>query len=223
MMSSAEWIHFHDDFLRAEQATENLVGWTALIDIGATIVDGNEHGGVLDITSDAVDEGVALYQNLGIQLSGKKFFMEARVKLEDADDNQVIIGLADLTATTNPEDLWTTTPDFISFGNTVDGDATPVLKYDKDNGGPVTNTPTGTTFDFTDGVYHTIGLWYNGSSSASTTGALVAYFDGVEATRAGTLAQIPDDLPLAPFFGFMLEDDATDVMSIDYFRYAIER
>ena len=112
--------------------------------------------------------------------------------------------------------------DFIAFGNQTDGDATPILVYDKSNGGPVTNTPS-STFDFADGTWHTIALWYNGSSSASSTGALVAYVDGVEATRAGTLASIPDDLPLAPFFGLRLEDDASDVMSIDYFRYSIER
>ena len=223
MINNAEWIVFMEDFMQAEQATETISGFTSIIDAGATMVDGDEIGGVIDLTSDAADEGIALHQNLGIQLSGRKFFMEARVKITDADDGQIIIGLADLTAVTNPEDLWTTTPDFISFGNTVDGDATPVLKYDKNNGGPVTETPSGTTFDFTDNAFHTIAIWYNGATTASSTGALIAFFDGVEATRAATLGQIPDDLPLAPFIGALLEDDATDIFTIDYFRYAIER
>jgi hypothetical protein len=222
MINSAEWIVLFDDFLHAEQATEDPLLWTPLIDTGATIVDGNEHGGVRDVTSDAVDEGVACYGSLGIKLNGKRFFMEARVKLEDADDNQAIIGLSDLTTTTNPEDLWTTQPDFISFGNTVDGDATPVLKYDKNNGGPVTETPTGTSFDLTDGNWHVLAIAFNGAGTL-TDGSLKAYVDGVEAASALTEAQVPDDLPLAPFWGLMLEDDATDVMSIDYIRVVVER
>lgn len=221
MINSAEWVVFFDDFMAWEEATEDPVGWNPIIDTGATIVDGNEHGGVIDVTSDAVDEGIALHLPLSVKLNGKKFFMEARVKIEDADDGQAIIGLADLTATTNPEDLWTTTPDFISFGNTVDGDATAVLKYDKNNGGPVTETPTSGA-DFEDDTWHVIAIAYNGASTL-TDGSLKAYFDGIEVASADTEAQVPDDLPLAPFLGLMLEDDATDVLSCDYVRVVYER
>jgi len=223
MINSAEWIVFFDDFNQAEQATENQVGWTSLIDTGATIVDGDEHGGVIDISSDAADEGVALYQNLGIKLAGKKFFMEARVKVEDADDGQIVIGLTDLSSSTNPEDFYTTQSDFIAFGTHVDADATPALIYDKDNGGPVTDTPAGTTFDLSDATWHTIAIAYNGAATASSTGGFTAWVDGNLATTAATIAQIPDDLPLAPFIAAVLEDDATDIISIDYVRYAVER
>jgi hypothetical protein len=223
MVNSAEWVVFFDDFSQAEEATEDQVGWTSLIDTGATIVDGDEHGGVIDISSDAADEGVALYHNKCVKLAGKKFFMEARVKVEDADDGQIVIGLSDLSTTTNPEDLYTTQSDFLAFGTHVDADATPALIYDKNNGGPVTDTPTGATFDLSDGTWHTIAIWYNGAATADTSGALVAFVDGVEATRASTDAQIPDDLPLAPFIAAVLEDDATDIISIDYVRYAFER
>lgn len=223
MIPSAEWVVFHDDFCQAEQATENQVGWTSIIDLGATIVDGNEHGGVIDITSDAIDEGAALYHNLCVNLSGKKFFMEARVKCEDADDNQIVIGLSDLTSTTNPEDLYTTQPDFIAFGTHVDADATPALIYDKNNGGPVTDTPTGTTFDLADNTWHRLAIWYNGATTADTSGVIECYVDGALAVRSSTDAQIPDDLPLAPFVAAVLEDDATDIISIDYVRYAFQR
>jgi hypothetical protein len=222
MFSSAEWVHLFYDFTLAEEATEDQVGWTSIIDTGATIVDGVEHGGVIDVTSDAVDEGVALYLPQSVQLAGKKFFMEARVKLEDADDNQAVIGLSDLTSTTNPEDLWTTQPDFIAFGNFTDGDATPQLRYDKNNGGPVTHTPTGTSFDLTDGAYHILAISYNGGTTPADS-SLQAWVDGKLAVSATTEAQIPEDLALAPFFGLRLEDDATDVMSIDWFRFAVER
>lgn len=222
LMNSAEWVVLFDDFLQAEQATENLLGWTTITDAGATAVDGNEHGGVIDVTSDGVDEGMSFYANLGVQLNGKKFFMEARVKVEDADDNIVCIGLSDLTSTTNPEDLWTTQPDFIALGTVTDGDATPKLVYDKNNGGPVTQAATGTTYDLQDDTWHVLAISFNGATTL-TDGSLKAYLDGKEIISATTEAQVPDDLPLAPFFGFRLEDDATDVMSIDYIRVVVER
>mgnify|MGYP003118015378 FL=1 len=221
MFNSAEWIVVFDDFLQAEQATENQVGWTPIIDSGATIVDGNEHGGVIDISSDGTDEGAVMYGNLGIKLNGKRFFMEARVKVEDSDDNIVAIGLSDLTSTTNPEDLWTTQSDFIAFGSVTDGDATPKLVHDKDNGGPVTVTPE-SDFDLNDGEWHVIAIAFNGASTL-TDGSLKAYVDGVEAASATTEAQVPDDLPLAPFFGARLEDDASDIVSFDYVRIVAER
>lgn len=222
LINSAEWVVVFDDFLKSEEATEDLVGWTSIIDTGATIVDGDEHGGVIDISSDGVDEGAVLYGNLGVKLNGKRFFMEARVKVEDADDNIVAIGLSDLTSTTNPEDLWTTQPDFIAFGNITDGDATAKLFYDKNNGGPVTETPTLAAADLADATWHTIAIAFNGATTL-TDGSLKAYVDGIEVASADTEAQVPDDLPLAPFFGVRLEDEATDICSIDYVRVVVER
>jgi hypothetical protein len=223
MVNSAEWIVFFDDFTGVTSSNAPT-GWTAIIDTGATAVDGAEHGGVIDISSDGADEGVGLYLPKSIQLGGKKFFMEARVKVEDADDNIVAFGLSDLVATTDPEDLYdTSNADGISFGTTTDGDATPKLVYDKNNGGPVTNTPTGTGFDLSDATWHTLGIFYNGATTADDTGFLGAYVDGNLATSAGTDAQIPDDVPLAPFVAALVEDDATDIISIDFVRFAIQR
>lgn len=223
MVPSADWVVFMEDFIQAEQATEIWPGFTALIDAGATMIDGIDLGGVIDITSDAADEGILLYQNRGVKLSGKRFFLEARVKVTDADDTQIVIGLSNLGTLVNPEDVYTTDTDFIAYGTHVDGDATPALIYDKNNGGPVTDTPAGTTFDITDNTWHRIAIWYNGATTAATNGALVAFTDGAEATRAGTIAQIPEDVELAPFIVALLEDDSADTLSIDYFRFAFER
>jgi len=222
MINSAEWVTFFDDFtgVTASNAPD---GWTAIIDTGATAVDGAEAGGVIDISSDGVDEGVGLYLPKSIHLTGKKWFMEVRVKVEDADDNIIAFGLSDLVATTNPEDLYdTSNADGISFGTTTDAEATPLLVYDKDNGGPVTDTPAGTTFDLADDTWHTLALYYNGAT-VDAQKALIAYVDGSEATRASTNAQVPEDVVLAPFVAALVEDDATDIISIDYVRFAIER
>lgn len=222
MANSAEWIVFFDDFLNAT-ASNAPTGWTAIIDTGATAVDGAEEGGVIDISSDGADEGVGLYLPKSIKLTGKKFFMEVRVKCEDADDNIIAFGLSDLVATTNPEDLYdTSNADGVVFGTVTDGDATPKLVYDKNNGGPVTETPTGTGFDLADATWHTLAIYYNGSTSPGN-GALAAYVDGNLATSAQTEAQIPDDVVLAPFVAALVEDDATDIINIDYVRFALER
>lgn len=222
MISSAEWCVFFDDFTQVT-ASNAPTGWTAIIDTGATAVAGDDLGGTIDISSDGVDEGVGLYLPKSIKLAGKKFFMEVRVKVEDADDNIVAFGLSDLVATTDPEDLYdTSNADGIAFGTTVDGDATPVLVHDKNNGGPVTVTPTGTTFDLSDATWHTLAIAYNGATTP-TDGSLTAYVDGQLAASATTEAQVPEDVELAPFVAALVEDDATDIITIDYVRFSIQR
>lgn len=215
MMNSAEWIVIFDDFLYAEQATENLVGWTAITDTGATAADGNEHGGVIDISSDGADEGIAFYGNLGAKFSGKKVYIEARVKSTDADDNQWVIGFSDLTSTTNPEDLYTTQPDFCALGTETDASAVINLIYDTNNGGPVTDASTASLEDAT---YAVLALEFNPDD-----GKLRGYKDGALIVTSGTQASVPDDLPLAPFFCFLLEDTTTDIGTIDWIRVVVER
>ena len=141
MIPSAEWSVFFDDFF-GPVATNVPAGWSAaVIDTGATIVTdttvGAGHGnGALLFDSDGATEGAAIYMPKSVQLtSGKKFMMEARFKTEIADDSDVQIGLSSLTATTNPEDLWTTTAtDVVSFG-VLDGDASVGMLSDKSNSG----------------------------------------------------------------------------------------
>ncbi|MHC4708194.1 MAG: hypothetical protein ACYS8I_14035 [Planctomycetota bacterium] len=215
MVNSAEWVVLFDDFLQAEQATENLVGWTTILDVGATAVDGGDHGGTIDITSDTADEGMAFYGNLGIALAGKKFFMEARVKYTDADDGQWVIGLSDLTSVTNPEDLYTTQPDFIGFGTETDGSAVLNLIYDTNNGGPVTDASSASMEDDTWAV---IAIEFNPDD-----GNIRGYKDGNLVVTSSTQASVPDDLPLAPYFAFVLEDITTDIGTIDYIRVVVER
>jgi type 1 fimbria pilin len=223
MFPSSEWVVFFDDFCQ-DVASNKPINWdAAIIDTGATIVSSAEHGGGLTVASDGTAEGVSIYLPKCVQLSGKKFFMEARVWTVDADDTDLQIGLSDLVATTDPEDMWdTSNTDGIAFG-VLDGDATPVLVYDKNNVGPVTNTPSGTSFDLADSTWHTLGLYYNGATTASSGGYLAAYVDGNLAVSAATVAQIPEDVALAPFFGARTGGDAAHTMKIDYFRFAIQR
>jgi hypothetical protein len=223
MFSSAEWIVFFDDFT-GDVASNIPVGWdAAIIDTGCTVTNANLAGGVALFDSDADNEGAAIYLPKSVQLNGKKFFMECRAKMEDVSAMTFQIGLSDLTAVTNPEDIWTTTTtDYIAFGN-LDA-ATVSLTYDKNNGGTVTETNTDTTAaTLSDDTYFTLGLSFNGASTLGD-GCLKAYVNGKEVASALTEAQVPDDLPLAPFIG-MLAGHATtaDVAHVDYFRFAVHR
>ena len=140
MMSSAEWIVFPRRFVQAMSRLTSLQGgMRRLLILVVRSPMPSLAGGALLFDSDADDEGAATYLPKSVALNGKKFFMECRVKMEDVSAMTFQMGLSDLTATTNPEDIWTTTTtDYISFGN-LDS-AVCVLTYDKNNGGTVTET-----------------------------------------------------------------------------------
>ena len=223
IIPSAEYSVVFEDFYTAP-TTNAIPGTTAVIDTGATLTaaqaDGISDTGAIDITSDGVSEGVALYWPKGIQLgNGKKFFMEARVYTEDADDTDVQIGLSSVTASTNPEDLWTTAAtDVIAFG-VLDGDATVKMLCDKNNAG--TSAQTGTR-DLSDATYHILGIEVAGSAADGNM-SVKGYVDGKLAVEWATETSIPDDLALAPFIGARTGGDATHNIYFDYVRWSIQR
>ena len=224
MFNSAEWIAFFDDFT-GDVASNVPAGWdAAIIDTGCTVTNAGLAGGAAIFTSDADNEGAAIYLPKSVALNGKKFFMECRVQMEDVSAMTFQMGLSDLTAVTNPEDIWTTTTtDYVSFGN-LDA-ATVSLTYDKNNGGTVTETNTGAAANYTlaDNTYAILAIAYNGASTVDN-GSLKAYVNGNEVASALTEAQVPDDLPLAPFIG-MLAGHATTANTaiVDYVRFALQR
>lgn len=218
MMPSAEWVVVMDDFTGA--VTTNVpIGWdAAVIDTGATVVTDTTAAygtGVLLFDSDGATEGVAIYGEKSIQLTaGKKFWMELRFQTELADDSDVQFGLTSLTATTNPEDLWTTTAtDLVAFG-VLDGDATVTMLADKSNSG---STAELGTIDLVSAQWHTLAIFYDGAK-------LHGYVDGQKAlTWAQAAATIPTGVALAPFFGFRNGSAATTEGHADYVRIVLER
>ena len=222
MFPSAEFFTFFDDFIASEETNElTYGGWLSTTgDAGYTIANGDAHGGEIVISSDGTTEGQSFYLPKCIKLTGKKFFMEVRVKTTDADDTDVKFGLTDLSASTNPEDLWdTSNADGIACGVT-DGSAALTIVYDKNNGGPVTDTAASGVL--ADATYAVLGLWYNGGTTPGDS-SLKLFKDGVEVVAATTEAQIPEDVVLAPFFGARTGGDATHTVNFDYFRFSVER
>lgn len=219
MVPSAEFCVFHDDFWSLFSANV-ATGWSAdIIDTGATIITDNiaGHGtGVAVIGSDGTTEGAAMYTAEGFQLvSGKKMFIEVRVKTSDADDTDVQFGLTDVSATTNPEDVWTTaSADLVAFG-VLDGDATVKMLSDNSNSGSTAETGT---IDLSDATWHTLAIYYDGTN-------LHGYVDGERAlTWAQASTTIPNDgVTLAAFIGGRTGGDAAHEVYFDYIRLVSER
>jgi hypothetical protein len=220
MMPCAEFAVLHDDFV-LPFATNTTTGWTAIIDTGGTSIThltaATGANGVVAMTSDAVSEGTALYGAKAFQLtSGKKAFIECRVQMDDVTDNNFQFGLTDLTAVTNPEDLWTTVAaNLVTFG-IGDGDSNPKMLADKANSGTTFQTQTvkGMTVD----TWATLAIYYDGVN-------LHGYVDGQKVLSWGSASTtIPTGVALAPFIGHLIGNGAAPNTSlVDYIRVVVER
>jgi hypothetical protein len=217
----AEYMIFHDDFNKL--VTTNVPsGWTAaIIDTGATTVTDTTAAigvsGVLLMSDATASEGSAFYGPKSIQLTaGKKFFMEVRVRTDDVTDNAVQFGLSSLTATTNPEDIWTTVAtDLVAFG-LLDGSAYPRMLADKSNSG--TSVQTQTVRPMIASTWHTLAISYDGLQ-------LRGYVDGEEVLAwSSASTTIPTGVALAPFVGVLNGDGAGAAVNyVDYVRIALQR
>lgn len=221
LMSCAEYTHFMDDF-NSVVTTNVPAGWAAaIIDTGATVtIDTTattSANGVIAISDATLSEGAAIYRPRGVQLiSGKKFFMEARIYTNDVTDNAIQFGLSDLTATTNPEDLWTTTAaNLVAFG-ILDGSAYPTMLADSSNSG--TTAQAQTVKLLTASTWHTLAIGYDGSG-------LKGYVDGqLVLTWSSASSTIPTAVALAPFVGHINGNGAGgNTVLVDYIRYVQER
>lgn len=230
MVPSTEWSVFFDDFYSFVVSTaitngpvaNTPWGWqSAIIDTGSTAVVDTTAAlgatGVLQLSDATVSEGVAIYGTKTLQLTaGKRFMMEMRVRTTDVTDNAIQFGLSDLTATTNPEDLWTTTAaSVVSFG-ILDGAATAGMLSDKSNSGTVVQAGTRSMVVNT---WHVLAIHYDGIGLRGyVDGKLSLLWSGAAATT------IPTGIGLAPFFGTLNGDGAGAASNyFDYIRWAVER
>lgn len=230
MVPSAEWMVKFEDFDQSWIPTTAITNgpvantplpWqAAIIDSGATVAVNTTSAiganGVLTFADATASDGAAIYGQRSIQLTvGKRFYMECRLRSDDVTDNAIQFGLTDLTAVTNPEDLWTTVAaNLVTFG-ILDGSATVRMLADKSNSGSTAETGSRALVANT---WHTLAIYYDGSK-------LFGFVDGREAqTWAQLAATIPDGVALAPFVGHLNGDGAgAAVVVVDYIRWASER
>lgn len=219
MIPSAEFSVFMDDFV-GTFATNVPLGWAAaVIDTGATVVAdttvGYPTGALFD--SDGADEGAVIYGTKHIQLTAnKRFFMETRFQTENAADTTVQFGLSSVTATTNPEDLWTTVAtDLVAFGILTATAAVTQLLCDKSNSG---STVEAGTLSLSSATWHTLGIYWDGVN-------IYGYVDGLlSVTWSQAAATIPTGVILAPFVGFLNgATGASQEGHCDYVRWVLER
>lgn len=231
MIGSAEWSVFMDDFLSTWIPTTAITNgpvantpspWQgAIIDSGATVAVNTTAAiganGVLTLADATASEGAAVYGQKTVQLTtGKKFWMEARLRTSDVTDNAIQFGLSDLTSVTNPEDLWgTASANLIAFG-LGDGDSNPKMFVDAGNSGTSQQIQTerGMVVD----TWFVLAFYYDGAK-------LHGYVDGRWCmTWAGAAATIPTGVALAPFFGAINGNGAgANVNVFDYIRFVSER
>ena len=146
--------------------------------------------------------------------------MECRVQTNTAAEVDLQFGLSALTATTNPEDLWTTTAtDLIAMGLTA-GSADVGLLVDKNNSG--TSVQASTTA-IADATWTTLAFLVNGNETDASM-SVRGYVNGnLALTWSGASTTVPGDLVLAPFIGGRTGATASNTVYVDYVRFGAIR
>lgn len=220
MVPSAEHQVFFDDFEKL--VTTNVPnGWAAaVIDTGATVVQATSATthpgtGTISFVSSTASEGAAIYMPKSVKLrTGKKALVECRMYVDDVTDHAFQMGLTDLTATSNPEDLWTTTAANVAAFGILDGQATTQFLVDENNGG--TSVIAGTR-SITASQWTILAVFFDGVN-------ISAFVDGKLSATVTTAADIPTGVMLAPFLGSLNGNGAGGALAlVDWFRVVQER
>ena len=183
--------------------------WTVTeTDAGATqaLTDGD--GGLLLITNTAADNDLVSLQKKGESFrfeSGKALFFEARFKVSDATQSDVVIGLQ-ITDTT-PLDV----TDCVFFIK-ADGAATVDFRVEKNN----TATTASAMATMANDTYIRLGFYYDGSSA-------VQYFVNGTYTGSSVTTNLPDDEDMTITIAIQNGEAAAKTMTVDYVYVAKER
>ena len=181
--------------------------WTVTeTDAGATQALTNGDGGLLLITNTAADNDLVALQKVGASFtfeSGKKLWFEARFKVSDATQSDLVMGLQ----------VTDTTPLNVSDGvffQKDDGSAAVSLLVEKTN--TATTTAAATLVDDT---YIRLGYWYDGDA------AVYIFVNGSIVGKSVTT-----NLPTASLrvsFALQNGEAAAKTMTVDYIFVAKER
>ena len=183
--------------------------WTVTeTDSGATQALADGDGGLLLITNTAADNDLVSLQKKGESFlfeSGKRLFFEARFKVNDATESDVVIGLQ-ITDTT-PLDV----TDGVFFIK-ADGAATVNLLVEKNN----TATTTSSVATMVNDTFITLGFYYDGSTQIQYS---------VNGTVLGTsvTTNLPNDEALTVTMALQNGAAAAKTMTVDYVFVAKER
>ena len=183
--------------------------WTVTeTDAGATqaLTDGD--GGLLLITNTAADNDLVAIQKKGESFrfaSGKKLFFEARFKVSNATESDVVMGLQ--ITDTSPLDV----TDGVFFIK-ADGSTSVSFVVEKNN----TATTTSSVATMADDTFVTLGFYYDGASTIEYS------VNGVVAGTSVT-TNLVDDEDLTVSFALQNGNAVARTMTVDYIFCAKER
>lgn len=171
-------------------------------DTGASVaIDADAEDGVLKLSSAATTDNdgaiIQMHQTNFLVKSGKKLWFEARIKLSDADQGDLFVGLANEVAT-DPENLWAAGAARVGF-KIADGDASILCEVDDDTS---TTVSQDSGVDAADDTFVKLGIRTDGGSvrfyvnralvhTASIPSAIAAVtmgvaFGGISGNATGT-------------------------------------
>jgi hypothetical protein len=199
--------NFHNYFEDFDYYTAG--DWTVTeTDASATqaLTDGD--GGWLLITNTAADNDLVALQKKGESFrfaSGKKLWFEARFKVSDATQSDVVMGLQITDAT--PLDV----TDGVFFIK-ADGAATVDLLVEKNN----TATTTSSVATMANDTFITLGFFYDGVST-------IYYFVNGALGGSSVTTNLPDDEDMTISFAIQNGEAVAKTMTVDYINVAKER
>lgn len=183
--------------------------WTVTeTDAGATQALADGDGGLLLVTNSASDDDLVSLQKKGESFlfeSGKRLYFEARFKVSDATQSDVVVGLQ-ITDTT-PLDV----TDGVFFIK-ADGATTFSLLVEKNN----TATTTSSVATLADDTFITLSFYYDGQSAIQ-----YAVNGAVGGTSVTT--NLPDDEALTVTLALQNGEAVAKTMTVDYVFVAKER
>jgi hypothetical protein len=175
---------------------------------GATqaLTDGD--GGLLLLTNTAADNDLVALQKVGESYrfaSGKKLFFEARFKVSEATQSDVVMGLQITDAT--PLDV----TDGVFFIK-ADGSTSVSLLVEKNN----TATTTSSVATMADDTFIRLGFYYDGASA-------IQYFVNGALGGTSVTTNLPDDEDMTVSFAIQNGEAVAKTMTVDYIFVAKER
>lgn len=174
---------------------------------GATQALADGDGGLLLLTNSAADDDLVALQKVGESFrfaAGKKLWFEARLKVSDATQSDLTVGLQ--ITDTSPLDV----TDGVFFIK-ADGSTSVTLRVEKNN-----TASTATAATMADDTFITLAFFYDGVSQVQY--AVNGVVSGAVATT-----NLPDDEDLTVSFALQNGEAAAKTMTVDYIFVAKER